>query len=103
MNNLLDKIKLKYKNFNITPRHLSRIIKDNNITQKDVENWKNKDLLKDVKFSDYLNDMHIDEFFLPNKFDYRTGFKNQSVNESIFSPTLELTKNSEEFKKRWGI
>ena len=34
MNNLLDKIKLKYKNFNITPRHLSRIIKDNNITLK---------------------------------------------------------------------
>lgn len=34
MDDLLDKLKDKYKNINLTSRHLSRIIRDNNITLK---------------------------------------------------------------------
>jgi hypothetical protein len=34
MEDLLAKIKLKYPNFDITRRHLNRVINDNNITLK---------------------------------------------------------------------
>ena len=34
MNELVKIIKKKYKNFDITPQHLGKVIRDNNITRK---------------------------------------------------------------------
>ena len=60
MNDLLSKIKNKYPSFDLSTRHLSRVVKDNNITLKitRIRHEPNKRFGKDIDVNSKIKDFY---------------------------------------------
>jgi len=112
MNDLLSKIKNKYPSFDLSTRHLSRVVKDNNITLKitRIRHEPNKRFGKDIDINSKIKDFYeevkkykLEDIICIDETSIKSLQKRNHCYSELGKRCVIKTQSQEVFKKYTGI